>query len=72
MERVQLRVKNIDFAQPQLVVWDGEGMEERVTMLPHSVVTPLEESLLRVKQLHARNLVQGNGSVYGPFALERR
>jgi integrase len=43
MECVRLRVKDIDFAQRRLVVRDGEGMEEWVTMLPYSLVTPLEE-----------------------------
>jgi hypothetical protein len=56
MECVRLRVKDIDFAQCRLVVRDGEGMEKRVTMLPYSLVTPLEEHLLHVKRLHARGL----------------
>jgi len=72
MECVRLRVKDIDFAQRQLVVRDSEGMEERVTMLPYSLVTPLEQHLLHVKRLHARGLAQGIGSVYVPFALERK
>ena len=72
MECVRLRVKDIDFAQRQLVVRDSEGMEERVTMLPYSLVTPLEQHLLHVKRLHARGLAQGNGSVYVPCALERK
>jgi site-specific recombinase XerD len=42
MEGVRLRVKDLDVAQRQSVVRDGTGMEDRVTMLPGSLVTPLE------------------------------
>jgi integron integrase len=72
MECVRLRVKDVDFAQRQIVVRDGKGMEDRVTMLPDSVVTPLQENLQRVKRLHEEDLAKGYGSVYLPFALERK
>lgn len=42
MEGVRLRVKDLDVAQRQSVVRDGTGMEDRVTVLPGSLVTPLE------------------------------
>ncbi len=72
MECVRLRVKDIDFAQHQVIVRDGKGMEDRVTMLPASLVTPLKEHLQRVKRLHEKDLAKGYGSVYLPFALERK
>ena len=53
MECLRLRIKDIDFAQRQTVVRDGKGAEDRVTMLPSSLVTPLQGHLLRVKRLHA-------------------
>jgi integron integrase len=71
-ECVRLRVKDIDFPQHQIIVRDGKGMEGRVTMLPVSLVTPLKEHLQRVKRLHERDLASGYGSVYLPFALERK
>jgi len=40
-ECVQLRVKDIDFAQRQIVVRDAKGMQDRVTMLPESLIKPL-------------------------------
>jgi integrase len=43
MECRGLRVKDLDFAQQQIVVRDGTGMEDRVTMLPASLVGPLQE-----------------------------
>jgi len=72
MECVRLRVKDIDFAQHQIIVRDGKGMEDRVTMLPASLVLPLKEHLQRVKRLHEKDLARGYGSVYLPFALERK
>jgi integron integrase len=72
MECLQLRVKDIDFSQHQIVVRDGKGMEDRVTMLPTSLVVPLQEHLAGVKRLHAQDLAKGYGSVYLPFALERK
>jgi integron integrase len=72
MECLRLRIKDIDFAQCQIVVRDGKGAEDRVTMLPNSLMTPLQEHLLRVKRLHERDVARGCGSVYLPFALERK
>lgn len=71
-EGLRLRVKDIDFAQRQIVVRDVKGNEGRVTMLPASLIEPLQKHLQRVRQLHQRDLEQGYGSVYLPFALERK
>jgi integron integrase len=72
MKCLRLRVKDIDFAQHQIVVRDGKGMEARVTMLPASLAVSLQEHLARVKPLHAKDLTTGYGSAYLPFALERK
>jgi len=71
-ECLRLRVKDLDWAQCQIVVRDGKGMHDRVTMLPQSVVAPLHLHLRRVKRLHQRDLSRGYGEVYLPFALERK
>ncbi len=72
MEAVRLRVKDLDFAQRQIVVRDGKGMKDRVTVLPDSLVAPLQEHLQRVKLIHQQDLSRGYGSVYLPYALERK
>jgi integron integrase len=72
MACLRLRVKDIDFSQHQIVVRDGKGMEDRVTMLPASLVVPLQERLAGVKRLHAQDLAKSYGSLYLPFALERK
>jgi len=72
MECVRLRVKDLDFPQHQLVVREGKGMKDRVTMLPDQLREPLQAHLARVKQLHQSDLEKGYGAVYLPFALERK
>ena len=72
MECLRLRVKDIDFAQRQIVVRDGKGEKDRVTMLPESLVSPLQDHLRIVKRTHEEDLDKGYGAVYLPYALERK
>jgi len=71
-EGLSLRIKDLDFAQRQIVVRDTKGNEDRVTMLPDSLITPLQQHLQKVRRLYEFDLDQGYGSVYLPFALERK
>jgi len=72
MECVRLRVKDVDFVQHQIIVRDGKGGKDRITMLPDAIVPALQEHLQRVKLLHESDLAYGNGSVYLPYALDRK
>lgn len=72
MECVRLRVKDLDFAQNQIIVREGKGFKDRVTILPESLKEPLKEHLKRVKELHQRDLAGGNGRVYLPYALAEK
>ena len=38
MEGVRLRVKDVDFARREILIRDGKGFKDRVTMLPRGVV----------------------------------
>jgi integron integrase len=71
-ECVQLRVKDLDFGNHQLIVRDGKGEQDRVTMLPDSLLTPLQAHLQWRQQLHAEDLARGFGSVHLPYALDRK
>lgn len=71
-EVLRLRVKDIDFQINQIVVREGKGEKERLTMLPQSIKELLTTHLERVKQLHADDLRNGFGEVYLPYALERK
>jgi hypothetical protein len=72
MECLRLRVKDVDFAQHHLVVRQGKGKKDRLTVLPESLVAPLQTHLKRVKMVHDQDLARGYGSVYLPNALERK
>lgn len=69
LEGLRLRVKDIDFARKEILIRDGKGYKDRVTMLPLSLVIPLQAHLAQVKMLHEKDLAQGYGAVYMPFAL---
>ena len=72
IECLRLRVKDIDFAYRQITVRDGKGQKNRVTILPAILVDPLQAHLQRVRMLHQQDLDRGYGSVYLPYALERK
>lgn len=71
-EALRLRVKDLDFAQQQIIVRDGKGKKNRITMLPVSALTELHDHLVGVRRQHQQDLGRGFGSVYLPFALERK
>lgn len=71
-ECLSLRVKDIDFGYKQIVVRDGKGNKDRITMLPVFLIDPLKRHLEKVKSLHEVDLKNGFGSVYLPYALERK
>lgn len=72
LECLRLRVKDLDFPRLCLTVRDGKGMNDRITMMPKSVVDPLRQHLRTIKHLHEQELEQGYGTVYLPFALAEK
>jgi len=72
MECMRLRVKDIDFDNHQLIVRDGKGENDRITMLPDALVAPLKDHLQRVRRIHQKDLSDGFGEVSLPYALERK
>jgi integron integrase len=71
-ECLKLRVKDLDFGYHQIVVRDGKGAKDRVTMLPESLEGPLKAQLVRVRALHERDIAMGQGQVELPDALARK
>jgi len=65
-------VQDIDFGGNEILVRDGKGSKDRLTMLPQSVAAPLRRHLDAVKALHERDLREGWGRVRMPDALERK
>src|ERR1700690_3616070 len=71
-ELISHGVKDIDFERNQIVVRDGKGEKDRVTMLPDKLKLELQRHLERVRLLHERDLANGLGAVALPGALARK
>lgn len=71
-ECLSLRVQDIDFDQHHVLVRDGKGGKDRVTLLPDSLIPALRERIEYARRVHRRDLVNGFGGVYLPHALERK
>jgi len=61
MECLRLRMKNVDFAYRQILVREGKGGKDRVTMFPESAVQPMHQQLGHAKKLHEFDLREGYG-----------
>jgi integron integrase len=71
-ECLSLRVKDLDFDYRQITIRDGKGAQDRITMMPTSLIELLKLQLQRSKSLHQQDLALGHGDVYLPYALERK
>ncbi len=72
MEVMRLRVKDLDFGNHQVIVRDGKGENDRLTMFPDILVEPLRLQIEQVRILHNQDLARGCGTVYLPYALDRK
>jgi integrase len=66
LEAMRLRIKDVDFLRREIVVREGKGNKDRVTVLPQSLEEPLRQQI-RVRLLqHVQDLAIGRGTVYCP------
>ncbi len=72
MEALRLRVKDLDFPRRAVYVRSGKGKKDRLVTLADELIVPLERHLANVKTTHERDLANGFGAVYMPYALERK
>ena len=72
LECLRLRVKDVDFEYDQIIVRNGKGQKDRVTMLPISLKDALKKHLLKVKAIYEADLKAGFGRVSLPFGLARK
>lgn len=72
LEGLRLRVKDVEFGRREIVIREGKGNKDRVTMLPENLVLPLQQHIQNRKLLHEKDLLAGKGTVYLPDALERK
>jgi integron integrase len=72
LEALRLRIKDVDFVRNEIVVRDGKGETDRVTLLPAAVKEPLLQHLEHVRRLHQADLKAGLGRAHLPYALARK
>ena len=68
----RLRVKDVCFDEGHIMVRTGKGEKDRITVLPDCCRLELIEQVERVRRQHQRDLQDGFGKVYLPYALERK
>ena len=71
-EALRLRVKDLELSNCRVIVRDGKGNKDRVTIVPASLIPHLRAHLEKVRELHDQAIRQGFGGVNLPFALERK
>ncbi len=69
LEALRLRVKDVEFARREVIVREGKGNKDRVTVLPENLLAPLRLQLDKARALHEKDLAAGLGRVYLPHAL---
>lgn len=69
LEALRLRVKDVEFARREVVVREGKGNKDRVTVLPENLIAPLRAQMEKARVLHEQDVAAGLGRVYLPHAL---
>ena len=72
IELLRLRVKDVDLARRQILVREGKGMKDRVTMVPDKMKEELESHLRRVRLTHDADRAANVAGVRMPWALSRK
>jgi integron integrase len=72
MEVLRLRIKDVDFGRREITVRDGKGGKDRRTMLPQSLIEPIQREVERARLLHVADLREGFGAAWLPYALARK
>lgn len=71
-ECLRLRIKDLDFANHQIIVRDGKGENDRATILPDSLVSDLKSQIEIARLIHQRDMKEGFGEVSLPYALAKK
>ena len=69
LEALRLRIKDVEFERREIIVRQGKGGKDRVTVLPENLMLPLQQQIARAKLAHDKELIEGFGTVELPFAL---
>ncbi|CAI6151522.1 MAG: Tyrosine recombinase XerC [uncultured Sulfurimonas sp.] len=71
-EVLNLRLKDIDLGFDKVYIWDSKSLKDRVVPLPIKLKERLKIQIEDVSILHKKDLEKGYGSVYLPFAYEKK
>jgi len=71
-ECLRMRIKDLDFGMNVIIVRNGKGEKDRVTLLPQMLIPALKQQVSLVEILHKRDMEDGFGEVYLPHALSRK
>jgi len=69
LEALRLRVKDVGFARREIVIREGKGNKDRITVLPENLIGPLQQQLQKARALHEKDVEAGFGRVHLPHAL---
>jgi len=68
MECLRLRVKDLELQRHQLIVREGKGSKDRITMFPASLVEEMKVHLAGVRKVYKRDRAAGTAGVELPHA----
>lgn len=71
-ECLELRIQDIDFSRNEILIRNGKGGKDRVTMLPGTLKPSLESHIANVKKIHSQDLHEGWGKVQLPCAISKK
>ena len=71
-EVLNIRVKDIDFGFDKLYVWDSKSLKDRTVPLPLKLKNELQVQVQKIQEMHEKDMIDGFGTVYLPFAYEKK
>lgn len=69
-EALSLRIKDIDFGFDKVYIWDSKSLKDRIVPLPQKLKEHLKLQVEEVSRIHEKDLADGFGTVFMPYALE--
>jgi len=71
-EVLNIRIKDIDFGFDKLYIWDSKSLKDRTVPLPRKLKNELQVQVQKIEEIHKKDIADGYGTVYLPFAYEKK
>ena len=71
-EALNIRIKDIDFGFDRVYIWDSKSLKDRTVPLPQKIKERLKVQVNMVEEIHQKDVEDGYGTVYMPYAFERK